>query len=512
MRRVETIDAEINGAGTEIVSDIQYRADNRMTQCTFGNGLVDNRSYDLQGRLTNQSLSSLDNRVYTYDKNSNMLSRTTTPQTSVYGYDELDRLTSDGIDAEDPFIFEYDLNHNRETKTQSAALDEKYDYESSSNRLVRHNQFSEASLPATVSERQYVYSDSNRIFQVIDHGLLNAEYIYNDNGQRTRKIVYDNSVAPAVATTTIYHYDLMGYLIAETDQDGVSSREYIWTEGMTPMAQIDVTGGGDTVHYLHTDHLMTPRFATTSSQQVSWRWEGEAFGNSDDQDVQAEVNLRFPGQYFDGETGLHYNLSRYYDALLGRYHTSDPIGLAGGSNTLGYANGSPLGFYDAGGTNALTAFGGLLQESYNFATGKGFDGCNVYGALKDGYNGEGDGFGWALAEDILSFGSGGLGAISKLVLFSKSGNRLVIGRGRDLSKPGALQNGEKILKWPPTGATKTEWKKNSGLLRQEMNKGKPIRDASPGNDKGMYLNAERNLLRDRGWTFDSKTNYWIPPK
>jgi RHS repeat-associated protein len=472
---------------------------------------VDNRSYDLQGRLLNQSLSSLDNRVYTYDKNSNMLSRSTTPQTSVYGYDALDRLTSDRIDSEDPFIYQYDLNHNRETKTQSAALGENYDYESSSNRLVRHNQFFEASLSAKVSERQYVYSDSNRIFQVIDDGLLNAEYIYNDNGQRTRKVVYDNSVVPVVAMTTSYHYDLMGYLIAETDAAGVVSKEYIWTEGMTPVAQIDVNAGVDMVHYLHIDHLMTPRFATTAGRQISWRWEGEAFGNTNDQDGQVEVNLRFPGQYYDQETGLHYNLDRYYDASLGRYVSSDSVGLSAGLNSFGYANGSPITYYDPAGTNALTAFGGLLQESYNYLSGQGFNGCNVYGALKDGYNGEGDGFGWALTEDLLSFGTGVLGAVSKLALVTKGGGRLVIGRGGDLSKSGALNKGERILKWPPTGSAKSEWRKNSSLLRQEMNKGRPIRDASPGNDKGMYLNAERNLLKDRGWTFDSKANYWLPP-
>lgn len=44
-----------------------------------------------------------------------------------------------------------------------------------------------------------------------------------------------------------------------------------------------------------------------------------------------------------------------------------------------------------------------------------------------------------------------------------------------------------------------------------LNKGKPIRDASPGDTSGQFLNAERNLLRDRGWTFDSSTDFWNPP-
>jgi RHS repeat-associated protein len=346
VRRINAISTDINSLNTNIVSGIQYRADNQMTQRTFGNGLVDNRNYDLQGRLLGQNLAAIDSRTYSYDKNSNMLSRNTTPQTSVYSYDALDRLTGDQIDSDDAFTYQYDLNHNRQTKTQSSSLAENYDYQSSSNRLVRHSQFTTTSLPATVNDRQYVYSDSNRIYQVIDNGLLSAEYIYNDNGQRTRKVVYDNSVAPAVISTTIYHYDLAGYLISETDEAGVSGRDYIWAEGMNPIAQIDVNGGTDSLHYLHTDHLMTPRFATTSGQQVSWRWEGEAFGDTDDQEIQTIVNLRFPGQYYDDETGEHYNWNRYYRPGIGRYVTSDPIGLGGGVNTYGYIDGNPARFFD----------------------------------------------------------------------------------------------------------------------------------------------------------------------
>lgn len=98
------------------------------------------------------------------------------------------------------------------------------------------------------------------------------------------------------------------------------------------------------VRSLHTDHEGTPRLATNATGAKIWRWEGRAFGDTNPQQdpdgngVTTTVNLRFAGQYFDAETGLHYNNHRYYSPALGRYITSDPIGLAGGVNTYVYSN------------------------------------------------------------------------------------------------------------------------------------------------------------------------------
>jgi RHS repeat-associated protein len=108
--------------------------------------------------------------------------------------------------------------------------------------------------------------------------------------------------------------------------------------------------------YYHLDHLGTPLAMTDSNGTIVWQADYDPFGGLATLSGTELNNFRFPGQYYDNETGLHYNWHRYYNPETGRYITPDPIGLAGGINLYMYANGNPIRFTDPRGLEAL--FGG----------------------------------------------------------------------------------------------------------------------------------------------------------
>ena len=113
--------------------------------------------------------------------------------------------------------------------------------------------------------------------------------------------------------------------------------------------------GATDVAYLHTDHLGTPQAMTDAGAQLFWWRDQTPFGQTVDTGGFSQTPIRFPGQFADDESGLHYNYFRDYDPALGRYIQSDPIGLRGGLNTYGYVRGNPQRYVDPTGEFAVLA-------------------------------------------------------------------------------------------------------------------------------------------------------------
>jgi RHS repeat-associated protein len=143
---------------------------------------------------------------------------------------------------------------------------------------------------------------------------------------------------------TVYHYDQNGQLIGESSASGAVQAEYVYLNGI-PLAKIDGSG----TQYIHTDHLGTPVMMTDAARAKVWEIENSPFGDGATVTGTANLNLRFPGQYYDAESGNHYNYFRDYNPAVGRYLEADPIGLRGGINPIAYVQNNPVNFIDGAG-------------------------------------------------------------------------------------------------------------------------------------------------------------------
>ncbi|WP_304671098.1 RHS repeat-associated core domain-containing protein, partial [Neisseria polysaccharea] len=122
------------------------------------------------------------------------------------------------------------------------------------------------------------------------------------------------------------------------------SYTYLYTDqdSYEPLAQIFDNAKDETQYlaYFHNDQIGIPREMTDIHGNLLWYGEYTAWGRlkKDGRVYQhAHQPFRLQNQYFDEETGLHYNLMRYYEPEAGRFVNQDPIGLLGGDNLYQFA-------------------------------------------------------------------------------------------------------------------------------------------------------------------------------
>nr|WP_105027496.1 RHS repeat-associated core domain-containing protein [Limnobacter sp. SAORIC-690] len=205
---------------------------------------------------------------------------------------------------------------------------------------------------------RYRYNAQNQLVEVNVAGVI-TRYAYDALGRRISK-------STEQGTTTFYWNGdvLLGEInegVSNTSSDGSTkpSRSYLFEPlSFKPLALVQ---HGQVYHY-HTDHIGTPREITNAKAEVVWSSTFKTYGAL----ALAHVNevdnpLRFQGQYYDEETGLHYNRHRYYDPNSGQFTTQDPIGLLGGMNVYQYAP-NPMTWVDPWGLSCKD--GGGVSGKY----------------------------------------------------------------------------------------------------------------------------------------------------
>ena len=205
--------------------------------------------------------------------------------------------------------------------------------------------------------RTLTWDALNRLVKVEQNGTATATYGYDSQNRRIRKTVGGKTI--------LYHYCQDNLLIAETLADGTTLREYVYLDG-EPLALREYETNPGTYYYLN-DHLGTPQQLAKPDGTPVWKAAYLPYGQAQVRTATVANNLRFPGQYFDAETGLHYNWNRFYDPATGRYISADPIGLQGGMNLYAYVGGDP--------TNRIDPLGLTWSSNARFfsdwATGSG---------------------------------------------------------------------------------------------------------------------------------------------
>ncbi|MBA1245047.1 RHS repeat-associated core domain-containing protein [Pseudomonas japonica] len=378
----------------QVISDVQrdtlhrevYRTQGRLTSC-FGHDALGRRAWQfastlpadkLAGVLGDASLSLLVDhpynpihRRYTYDRAGELTRVLDNLRGETrYLHDArgqlLGRETGHPLDSE---AFRYDAAANRLDYTAPVFAqvndnrlahwrDQTYRYDPWGNLIEKRSGHTQLQHFTYDCENRLVRADTWRNGQHHSTG----RYQYDSLGRRVAK----HSERGGHTASTRFLWQGLRLLREDTP---TASRLYLYEpDSYAPLARVDqVEGEAQQVYYFHTDVIGTPLELTNADGEIVWQARYRCWGEIDALTVNTvEQHLRFQGQYFDAETGLHYNTFRYYDPEVGRFTTQDPIGLLGGDNLYQYVP-SPVGWVDpwgwsACGPNKKTSYEGVSRR------------------------------------------------------------------------------------------------------------------------------------------------------
>lgn len=324
-----------------VTTTATYDAANRLTQLTQGT-LVWTFSYDAAGNrtrliqpngtttdyayLNNNWLQSIVHKApagavlqsftYTYDANGDRLTQTDSSGTTTFTYDALNRLTQAAYPAGfGSYTWTYDAVGNRTQQTAPSGTTS-YTYDAN-NRLTQAGTTSytydaNGNLTAISTGRTLVWDVFNRLTSTTASGST-VTYTYNGDGLKTRRVgpngttyYYHDGIRPiwetnsAGAMTAQYDRDIFGNLLSRRDSANVR-------------------------HYFHFDGLGSTTALTNTSGTVSATMLYDAWGNQRAVTGSGHGNYRFTGAERDTTTSLYHMGARFYDPVIGRWLSEDPV-------------------------------------------------------------------------------------------------------------------------------------------------------------------------------------------